>query len=286
MEKTKRKKRLSEYSFLRLSPGYLLLVIWVAFTIILIGWIIGASFATTREIFTGTMFKSGLHFDNYVRALIDNRLMLYFANTIIYTFTALIGILVISAPASYVLSRFKFTGNKLIKNLFVSAMGIPQIMIILPLFYIASLVKITNTRWVLILLYIGTGIPFTTFFLLSFFSTLPTTFEEAAAIDGCGPIKTFWVIMMPLAQPGIITIMIFDFIIYWNEYFMALVFATKSALRPVAVGLFSMIQSMRYIGDWAGMFAAVVLVFMPTVILYVLLSEKIIQGVTAGAIKG
>ncbi len=270
----------------RRVPEYLLLILWTAFTAVLIGWVIVASLSTTREIFTNTMFKTGLHFDNYVRALIDNNLLVYFMNSIIYTSTSLVGIVVIAAPAAYALARFRFHGNRLIRNLFVSAMGIPKIMIILPLFSIASMLQITNTRWVLIFLYIGITIPFTVFFLLTFFSTLPGTFEEAAAIDGCSPVKTFWVIMLPLAQPGIITVLIFDFMALWNEYFMALIFATRSNLRPVAVGLFSMIQSMRYVGDWSGMFAAVVTVFMPTVILYIFLSEKIIQGVTAGAIKG
>ena len=92
--------------------------------------------------------------------------------------------------------------------------------------------------------------------------------------------------MLPLAQPGIITVSIFNFITVWNEYFMALIFANKGDMRPVAVGLFSMIQSMRYTGDWAGMFAAVVIVFLPTFILYILLSQKIIANVTGGAIKG
>lgn len=270
----------------RRVPEYLLLILWTAFTAVLIGWVIVASLSTTREIFTNTMLKTGLHFDNYIRALIDNNLLVYFMNSIIYTSTSLVGIVVIAAPAAYALARFRFHGNRLIRNLFVSAMGIPKIMIILPLFSIASMLQITNTRWVLIFLYIGITIPFTVFFLLTFFSTLPGTFEEAAAIDGCSPVKTFWVIMLPLAQPGIITVLIFDFMALWNEYFMALIFATRSNLRPVAVGLFSMIQSMRYVGDWAGMFAAVVTVFMPTVILYIFLSEKIIQGVTAGAIKG
>lgn len=118
----------------RKVPEYLLLILWAAFTAVLIGWVIVASLSTTREIFTNTMFKTGLHFDNYARALIDNKLLVYFMNSIIYTSTSLVGIVVIAAPAAYALSRFKFHGNKLIRNLFVSAMGIPKIMIILPLF--------------------------------------------------------------------------------------------------------------------------------------------------------
>ena len=98
--------------------------------------------------------------------------------------------------------------------------------------------------------------------------------------------RTFWTIMFPLAQPGIITVSIFNFITIWNEYFMSLIFANKTAVRPVAVGLYNMISAMRYTGDWGGMFASVVIVFLPTFILYLFLSEKIINGVTGGAIKG
>ena len=192
----------------------------------------------------------------------------------------------VSAPAAYILARFQFKFNSSIQKIFVTALGIPAIMIIMPLFGIITSLKMTNSRLVLIILYIGINVPFTIFFLITFFKTLSFTFEEAASIDGCSPIKTFWIIMLPLAQPGIITVTIFNFITVWNEYFMALIFANKGDMRPVAVGLFSMIQSMRYTGDWAGMFAAVVIVFLPTFILYILLSQKIIANVTGGAIKG
>ena len=271
---------------LRISPGYLLLLLWTLLTAVLFGWIIAASLSTTREIFTNTIFSTGIHFDNYAHAFIDNHLMVYFGNSMIYTSTSLVFIVLIAAPAAYVLARFKFMGNKLIRNMFVFAMGIPQVMIVLPLFSLATRLHITNTRLAVIILYTCTTIPFTVFFLISFFATLPGNLEEAAEMDGCSPARAFWIIMFPLAQPGLITVVIFDFIALWNEYFIALIFAAKSSLRPVGVGLFALIQSMRYVGDWAGMFAAVVMVFMPTLILYILLSEKIVQSVTAGAIKG
>ncbi|EHO49618.1 hypothetical protein HMPREF9099_02805 [Lachnospiraceae bacterium oral taxon 082 str. F0431] len=92
--------------------------------------------------------------------------------------------------------------------------------------------------------------------------------------------------MFPLAQPAIMTVTIFNFISRWNEYFMALIFANKSELRPVGVGLYQTVQSMMQSGDWAGMFASVVIVFMPTVIIYLFLSDKIVAGVTSGGVKG
>lgn len=267
-------------------PGYAMLIIWCIFTFVLIGWVFVASLSTTRGIFTNALFETGIHFENYVKAFVNNNVGKFFVNSIIYTFSSCTIIILIAAPCAYVLARYAFRGNKLIQNTFVSALGIPQIMLIIPLFSIVAHMNMINSRWVLIILYICLNVPFTVFFLISFFSTLPFTFEEAAAIDGCGPIKTFWVIMMPLAQPGIITVTIFNFITVWNEFFMALIFANKTELRPLALGLFTMVQSMRYTGDWAGMFAAVVIVFLPTLFLYIFLSEKIIAGVTGGAIKG
>ena len=168
-------------------------------------------------------------------------------------------------------------------------MGTPIIMVILPLFGIVASTGVLNNvmlnKAVLIFLYIGINVPYTTIFLLTFFSNLSRTYEEAAAIDGCPPQKTFWKIMFPMAQSGIVTVTIFNFINIWNEYFLSLIFANSDQMKPVAVGLFGMINSMKYTGDWAGMFAAVTIVFLPTFILYIFLSEKIIGGVTGG-IKG
>jgi N-acetylglucosamine transport system permease protein len=137
----------------------------------------------------------------------------------------------------------------------------------------------------MVFLYVGINVPYTVIFLLAFFTNISRSYEEAAAIDGCTPMSAFWRIMLPLAQPGVVTVSIFNFINVWNEYFMSLIFANSDAQRPVAVGLYSMINSMKYTGDWAGMFAAVIIVFLPTFLLYIFLSEKIIAGVTGG-IKG
>ena len=96
---------------------------------------------------------------------------------------------------------------------------------------------------------------------------------------------TFWRIVFPMAQGGLVTVTIFNFISIWNEYFLSLLFANKESLRPVALGLFSMINSMQYTGDWGGLFASVIIVFLPTFVLYVALSRKIIGGLVGG-VKG
>lgn len=288
MKNNKIKQKFNWKKELALAPGYLIITLWVIFTVVLIGWIILASFSTTREIFDGKLFKfaTGLHFENYVKAWKTHKVSNYFMNSLLYTSVSCTFVIIIGAPAAYVLSRFKFHGNSLIQNLLATALGIPAIMIIMPLFALVSQMHLTQSRGLIIFLYIALNVPFTIFFLITFFRNLSVTFEEAAAIDGCSPINTFWKIMLPLAQPGIITVTIFNFITIWNEYFISLIFANSSSTRPVAVGLYSMIQSMRYTGDWGGMFAAVVIVFLPTFVLYIFLSEKIIASVTGGAIKG
>ena len=212
-----------------------------------------ASFSTTPEIFNGKLlaFESGFHPENYVKALVTHKVGSYFINSLIYTLITCSVIVFIAAPAAYVLARFKFKLNKLIQVMFMAGMSIPMIMIIMPLFGIISRVGLTNQRGIVIILFLGIILPFTSYYLLTFFKNISSDFAEAAAIDGCGPIKTFWLIMYPLAQPGIITVTIFNFITVWNEYFISLIFANDPSLRPVAVGLFNMINSMKYIGDWA-----------------------------------
>lgn len=267
-------------------PGYIVSLFWTLFIFFMIGWIILASLSTTKEIFTGNLLGSGVTFANYIKAFFKNKALLNIMNSVIYTVPSCALIILVCAPAAYCMSRFKFKFSRLFQQLIIIGLAIPGIMIIMPLFSIVSALNMSSSRFTLIFLYTATFVPYTTFFLMTFFKGISSTYEEAAAIDGCGPIKTFWKIMFPLAQPAIVTVTIFNFIGKWNEYFMALIFANKSELRPIGVGLYQTVTSMMNSGDWAGMFASVVIVFVPTVIIYIFLSDKIISGVTAGGVKG
>lgn len=306
MAKVKEKKIRDKFNWkkeLKLAPGYIIIIAWVIFTFVLLGWVLGASFSTTQDIFQGKAldyikllfkgdfggFADSLHFENYAKAWTASNVATFFTNSLGYAIVSCVALILICAPAAYVLSRFDFIANKVIQTSFVTAMGTPVIMVVLPLFGLVAASGLLNNvmanKTILVLLYIGINVPYTTIFLLTFFSNLSKTYEEAAAIDGCPPMKTFWKIMFPMAQSGIVTVTIFNFINIWNEYFLSLIFASSDETKSVAVGLYGMINSMRYTGDWAGMFAAVIIVFLPTFILYIFLSEKIIGGVTGG-IKG
>lgn len=269
-----------------LLPGYLIVIIWILFSIAFVTWIIAASLSTSREIFSGNVFKfeTGFHIENYVGAWQTQNVSKFFANSLMYAIIGCFGILAISAPGAYVLSRFEFVGNKIMKSGLVVAMSVPAIMIIMPIFAVTTKWNLGG-RVLLIFLYIFLNVPYTTVYLLNFFATLSTAYEEAAAIDGCPPAKTFLKIMIPLIQPAIITVTIFNFLAIWNEFFMALIFASSEDMAPVGVGLMQIVNSMKYTGNYGGLFAAVVIVFLPTFLLYIFLSEKIIAGVTGG-VKG
>ena len=286
MKKNKRKSDFRWRKEVTLLPSYIIGIIWAFFTIFMIGWIIAASLSSTKEVFTGNVLSTGLHFENYTKAFFRNKALMNLLNSVIYTVPSCILTIIVSAPAAYCLTRFKFKFNGLIKKSIITALGIPGIMIVMPLFSIVSTLKLSGTHLTLIFIYTATSVPYTTFFLMAFFQGISDVYEEAAAIDGCGPIQCFWRIMFPLAQPAIMTVTIFNFISRWNEYFMALIFAGSTENMSLSVALYQLIVAMTREGGWSGMFAAVTFVSAPTIIIYILLSKRLIGGATAGGLKG
>ena len=270
-----------------LLPGYIIVIAWVLFTAVVLFWIFAASLSTSREIFSGKVleFASGLHWENYATAWNTQNVSVFFANSLLYSTVSCAGVLVISATAAYVLSRWQFICSRAIRIALVVAMSVPTIMIIMPIYSLVVAWGLKG-RVLLIVLYIMLRVPYTTIYLLDFFSTLSRSYEEAAAIDGCPPIRTFWVIMLPLVQPAVVTVTIFNFLSVWNEFFMALIFTSSESMTPVGVGLLNIVNAMKYTGNYGALFAAVIIVFLPTFLLYVFLSEKIIAGVTGGGVKG
>lgn len=271
----------------KLLPGYIIVIAWVLFTAVVLFWIFAASLSTSREIFSGSVleFASGFHWENYATAWNTQNVSVFFANSLLYSTVSCAGVLVISATAAYVLSRWQFICSRAIRIALVVAMSVPTIMIIMPIYSLVVAWGLKG-RVLLIVLYIMLRVPYTTIYLLDFFSTLSRSYEEAAAIDGCPPIRTFWVIMLPLVQPAVVTVTIFNFLSVWNEFFMALIFTSSESMTPVGVGLLNIVNAMKYTGNYGALFAAVIIVFLPTFLLYVFLSEKIIAGVTGGGVKG
>jgi N-acetylglucosamine transport system permease protein len=265
---------------------YALPVLWSLFTVFCVIWIILTSFKTNRELFSNVWaLPTGIQYENYVKAWTIAKLGIQFRNSVIIVSASVILLLVLCAPAAYVLSRMKFRGNGLLTVIFVAGAGIPLPLLFIPLFGLTAKVHINNTLPGLIIIYITVSVPFTMYLLTGFFRSLPTELEEAARLDGCSEFNVFWRVMLPLASPGLITATIFNFIALWNEYMLAMVFLNDPKKMPISRGLYGIAESMQYTGDWVGLFAGVVIVMVPTLIIYVLLSERLIEGVTMGALK-
>lgn len=282
----KPRPRLREREWIRHLPAYLVLGAWSLFTIVTIGWIALASLKSNREVFREPWkIPTELQFENYQRAWDSAKLGQNFMNSVIIVGVAVIIILLVSAPAAYILSRVKFRGSNLITMIYIAGIGIPYPLLFIPLFAMLATMGMTNSKEGLILVYVSLSIPFTVYILTGFFSTLPGDLEDAAVIDGCSDFQVFRFVMLPLASPGILTAAIFNFIGLWNEFQLALIFIQDPEQRPLSLGLYALKNSMTYTGDWAGLFAGVVLVMAPTILLFIVLSERMISGITMGSVK-
>ena len=268
-------------------PAYLILGFWSLFTIFIILWVMMSSL----KIEQGTVSKTFGHcrpssiLKTTSKPCSRWTWTYYFLNSLVVVLISVFVILILSAPAAYVLSRKKFKGSTWFMLAFIAGIGIPIPLLFIPLFVILTTFQINNTLLGLGVLFIALSLPFTVFMLSGFFTSLPVELEEAAIIDGASDFQVFFRVMLPLGMPGLITAAIFNFIGLWNEYQLALVFLNDPDKSTLSLGLYSLSNGMEYTGDWVGLMAGVVIVMIPTIILYIILSEKMISGITMGAVK-
>ena len=177
--------------------------------------------------------------------------------------------------------------SKLWKSpLFIFGMGIPIPLLFIPLVVMLSEIGLIDTLTGLTLVYLSVSLPFTIYVLQGFFSSLPSDLESAAVIDGCSDWQVFWHVMLPLAAPGAATVAILNFVGLWNEYQISLVLINAQENRTLSLGIYSLITSMQYSGgNWPGLFAGVTIVMVPTILIYVFLSDRMISGITMGGVK-
>ena len=262
------------------------LYLWCAFSVFIFCWIIISSLKTNREFFSNMWgVASKQQFGNYTKVLTRYRLGQNFLNSLFVVLSAVFLLLVVCTPASYVLSRIKFKGRTLMSRLFTLGMGIPYQLLLVPLFFLMASINMINKLTGLVILYVALSIPFTVFIMQGFFKTLPHELEEAAMIDGCSPIETFFRIMLPLGRPALVTAGIFNFIFLWNEFILALTFISNASKFTLSVGIYSLQGSMQYTGDWVSLFAGFVVVALPTLAVYMVMSRRVIEGLTMGAVK-
>jgi N-acetylglucosamine transport system permease protein len=263
------------------------LIIWAAIVIFPMIWLIYSSFKTDQEIFFEPWaLPQSLQWANFQRAWIEVHIGQYFINSLRVVVPGVTLTLVVSAMASYILARFRFPGNRIIFYLFMAGLLFPVFMALVPLFFLARDLGILNTFNGLIIVYAAYSLPFTIFFLTGFFKTLPSELHEAALIDGANEYQVFFRVMLPLAQPGLVTMGIFNFLGQWNQFILPLVLMTDRNSYVLPQGLSFMLHQQYYQNDWSALFAAVTLIMVPTLVVYIIFQNRIQQGVTVGALKG
>jgi len=173
--------------------------------------------------------------------------------------------------------------------LFLAGLMIPVQLSIVPLFFELRALGLLNSRLGLVLVYTANGLPFAIFILAGFFKSLPRSLYEAAVVDGCSEASAFWRVLLPLAKPGLVTVAIFQFIGIWKEYFFAFMFTSGDAgasVRTLPLGLANLSITSQYRSDYGMLFAGLVIVTVPILIVFIALQKHLVKGVTAGALKG
>ncbi len=267
--------------------SYLVIGGWSALSVFFVLWIILASLKRNRDLFGKPWsIPTDPAWGNYVKTWVSSRFGDYFLNSLIVTSVSVIALLLVSVPAAYVLSRGRFAGRAALSNFFAFGMGVPIPLLFVPLFVIMTTLRLGDSLTGLSLVYVALSIPFSIYVLEGFFASLPSELESAAIIDGCSDFQVFRHVMLPLAGPGIATVAILNFVGLWNEYQLSLVLLNSPENRTLSLGIYSLITSMQYSGgDWAGLFAGVTIVMVPTIILFIILSERMISGITMGGVK-
>jgi len=304
---------------LRSTVLYATLLLWLLAVVFPLAWVFMNAARSSQEIFENPfgipwLIANSPHADNpdvpspwdaakrnFASAWVKSHFSSFFLNSVVVTGASLAGVLALSAMAAYVLARFPFRGNRLLFLYFISGMMIPAQLVLVPLFFqftemshflsrftapFGYEVQLHDSLFGLTVLYIALSLPFTILVLTGFFKSLPGTLREAAIMDGAGEYRVFWHVMLPLGKPGLVTAAIFNFLGIWNEYLFALVFVNASAKKTLPLGLASVSIQAQYKTDFGLMFAGLVIVMLPTLLVYMLLQRQLTRGITLGALKG
>ncbi|MHC5250125.1 carbohydrate ABC transporter permease [Enterococcus sp. LJL120] len=276
---------------------YVALITLAVSILIPIAWVFLASIKENAEFYGNPWaMPKGFYFQNFVDAFEKANMGAYLINSFLVTFLALAILVVVALPAAYVLARFKFRGQGFLNNLFMMGLFINVNYIVVPIFlmlldgdnFLRNLTGngfFLNNLFVLALIYAATALPFTIYLLSNYFRTLSSAYEEAAYIDGAGYFSTFIKVMVPLAKPSIITVILFNFLSFWNEYVIALTLITQDDKKTLPVGLMTLMTGQRAAANYGQMYAGLVIVMLPTLILYMMVQRQLTQGMTVGGNK-
>lgn len=248
-------------------------------------WIFYSSLKTQKE-FSLNIVKlpAAPQLSNYMEAITRGKVYIAFLNSALVSIIAVSFILLIGFVTGYMLSRFKFPGRKLLYIFFLTGMLIPIHGLLVPIFIQFNKLNLYNTRLGLLLPYIAFGLPMTIFLVESFVKSIPIEIEEAAVIDGSSIFQRLFLIILPICKPVLSTALILSFLGTWNEFPFALILLRSEELKTMPLWLTQF--SGQFSTNYPQMMAAMVIASIPVITIYLLFYKKVIDGMTAGAVKG
>jgi ABC-type glycerol-3-phosphate transport system permease component len=262
---------------------------WLIFPML---WVAYSSLKGDDAIFRDTFSLpsiGALHTENYTHAWTQAHFGEYFTNSVMVTVTSVLLITALGSMAAYALARFHHPAGRIAFGLFIAGLTIPAQLAVVPLFFELRSIGLLNSRAGLVLVYTANGLPFAIFILAGFFRSLPRSLYEAAIVDGCGEFAAFWRVLLPLARPALVTVAIFQFIGVWKEYFYAFMLVsgdTSGSASTIPLGLANLSIAAEYRTEYGMLFAGIMLVTVPILVVYAALQRHIVRGIAAGALKG
>ena len=287
---TERQRRFAEEGRVLNVFSHGFLALWAFMIVFPLLWVVLGAFKTNTQIGESAWsWPSHWSFGAFSRAWSEG-IGGYFANTLLVMVMSVTATMVLGAMAAYVLARYRFRGNRIVYYGFVAGAMFPVYLALVPLFFQVNDFHLLNSYVGLALVYTSFSLPFTVFFLHSFFSTLPTAVHEAAFVDGCSHTRAFFQVMMPIAKPGLISVGIFNVLGQWNQYLLPVVLMQQQrgdseAHQVLTQGLVNLMAAQGYAADFPALFAGMTIAMLPVLAVYLSFQRQVQAGLTAGTLK-
>lgn len=262
-----------------------------------VAWVLLASFKEKSEFFGSPWtFPKGLYLQNFVDAFVTAHMGQYFLTSVFVTALGLVFVLAVSVPAAYVIARYEFRGRKLVEVALLAGLFVNVNYIVVPIFLmlvgwdkaLRAMIPggfFIDNPAVLALVYASTSIPFTVYLLSAYFRSIPADYEEAAAIDGASRLTIMTRVMLPMARPAVTTVVLFNFLAYWNDFIISLTLMPGEG-KTLQVGLLNLFTAQKAAANYGRLYAGMVIVIVPVLIVYAFIQRRLIEGMAAGGVKG
>ena len=264
---------------------WIIIIFFVIYAVFPFLWLVLTSLKTNAELLDNPFsLPNKFQFKNYKEAVRSAGLGQLILNSLIISSIATVINIIFSSMFAYSISRHNFFGSNFLFLMVASGILVPLNALIIPYFAIINYLNLYDTRIGLILVYCAVGLPVSIYILTEFFKSIPKEIEEAAVVDGCNFLQRYIKIMLPLSLPGLMTAGTFQFILCWNEFIYAMLLTSSKNIRTIQFGISYFTN--EFFSDYVSMFAAIVISILPSITVFILFQEKVISGLTAGAVKG